>query len=105
MVPAETEPSRRDTNQATKDEIKPEMAIIGEARAAHIDGSANGYKDKDERVNGRRSGLVAVGDYASVRMVGEVCVFGVEREDRSILKIRARGCRGVIGVCAERPGR
>jgi hypothetical protein len=89
VVPAEAEPGRGDANQATKDEIKAKVTEIGKARACDVDGGANGGEDQNERVDGRRSGLIADWDDVVFGICGrgERGVLLVDGEERALLEI------------------
>lgn len=48
VVPSKAEPRRCDADETSEEEIEAEVAEIAEARAAHVDGGADGYEDEDK---------------------------------------------------------
>lgn len=61
MVEPETEPRRRDANQAAEQDVEAKVAEVGEAGGADVDGGADGNEDEGEGPNGWGGVLIADG--------------------------------------------
>lgn len=61
VVEPETEPRRRDANQAAEQDVEAKVAEVGEAGGADVDGGADGNEDEGEGPNGWGGVLIADG--------------------------------------------
>jgi hypothetical protein len=99
VVEPEARPRRDDANQAAKEDIESEMAVVHKSAGADVYRGPDGHEDQEKGPDGGRGVLEADGDDVVVVAVGQGGFLLGEGHGGFLLEVRGRNGRGVEGVC------